>query len=134
MLTATSCESEGSGVEEIPGGAAAGGGDTWDIPTKDADATGAGSHHGEKKRGRERVASRRENPSGDYSGVGIREGAPKDSGVTENPGGDRNGVGGGVELPRGIDTPRVEEFPWEGETTKVTPEGDGVRGANERGQ
>ena len=32
------------------------------------------------------------------------------SGVAEHPGGDCQGLGWGVELPRGIDTPRVDEF------------------------
>ena len=59
----------------------------------------------------ERVAGWRENPAGEYSGVGDGEGGSKASRVTENPGGDRQGVGGGVELPRGTDTPGVEELP-----------------------
>ena len=54
--------------------------------------------------------------------------------MAENPGGDRQGVGGGVELPRGINTPRVEELPQGDETFKVTPEGDGVPGADGQGR
>ena len=35
-------------------------------------------------------------------------------------------MGGEVELPMGIDTPGVEEFPRGDETSGVTPKGDGV--------
>ena len=43
-------------------------------------------------------------------------------------------MGGGFELPRGTDTPGVEELPQEGETSRVTLEGDGVPGADGQGQ
>ena len=54
--------------------------------------------------------------------------------MAENPGGDCQGVEGEVESPRGIDTPGVEELPWGDETSRVTPEGDGVAGADVKGQ
>ena len=95
---------------------------------------GAGGCHEAEKRGRERVASRRENPAGESSGVGIRERGPEASGVAENPGRDRQGVGGGVKLPRGINTPGVEELPRGDKTYGVTPEGDRVPGAEGRGR
>ena len=41
---------------------------------------------------------------------------------------------GEVESPRGIDTPGVEELPWGDETSRVTPEGDVVAGADLKGQ
>ena len=43
-------------------------------------------------------------------------------------------MGGGVELPRGIDTSRVEALPGGDETSGVNPEGDGVPGAGGRGR
>ena len=67
-LTSTAWELEGSGVEEIPGGAAAVRGDTWEVTSEDVDAEGVGGCHGAKERGRERVAGV------ESSGVGIREG------------------------------------------------------------
>ena len=51
-LTATAGESEGSGAEDGPGGAAAGRGATSDVPSKDAYAAGAGGRHGAEKRKR----------------------------------------------------------------------------------
>ena len=42
---------------------------------------------------------------------GAEKGGPKASRVAENPRGDHQGVGGRVELPRGIDTPGIEELP-----------------------
>ena len=62
------------------------------------------------------------------------KGGRETSGVSEHPGGDWKGVGGGVKLPRGINTPGVEEFPWWDETSRVTPEGDRVLGEYGRGQ
>ena len=44
--TVTARELEGIGAESAPGGAAAGGGDTWDVTSKDADEAGAGGRHG----------------------------------------------------------------------------------------
>ena len=133
-LTMTVWKSEGSGAEEVPGGAAAGGGDAWEVTSEDADAAGAVGHHGAKKRVRERVSGRRENPADNSLGVGIREGGPEASGVAETPGGDLQGVGGVVDSPRGIDTPGVEELSrWE-ENSIVTPKGDVVLGADGRGR
>ena len=40
----------------------------------------------------------------------------------------------GFELPRGIDTPRVEELPRGNKTSGVTPKGDGFPGADGRGR
>ena len=71
-LTETARESEGSGAETAPGGAAAGRGDTWDVTSEGADKAGSGGRHGAKQRVRERVAGRRENPDGKSSGVGSR--------------------------------------------------------------
>ena len=65
--------------------------------------------------------------------MGSRDGGPKASGVVENPGGDRQGVRGGVELPRGTNTPRVEELPGGG-GSGVIPEGNRVPREDERGQ
>ena len=39
-----------------------------------------------------------------------------------------------VESPRGTNTPRVEELPRGGETSRVTLEGDGVPGADRQGR
>ena len=72
-------------------------------------------------------------PASEYSGVGGSEGGREPSGVAENLGGDRQGVGGGVELPRGINTPGVEELPRGDETPGVTPEGDRVPGGADGG-
>ena len=47
--------------------------------------------------------------------------------------GDCQGVGGGVDSPKGTDTPGVEELPWGDETSGVSPEGDGVLGLDSRG-
>ena len=43
-------------------------------------------------------------------------------------------MGGVVELPRGIDTPRVEDLLWGDENSGVTTKGDGVPGADGRGR
>ena len=43
-------------------------------------------------------------------------------------------MGRGFKLPRGIDAPRVEEFPRGDETSRVTPKGDRVPGADGRWQ
>ena len=45
-------ESEESGVEEVPGGAVASGGDTCELTSMDADAAGAGGHHGAGENGK----------------------------------------------------------------------------------
>ena len=73
-MTAMVWESEGSGAGELPRGAAAGGGDTWEVTSEDADVAGAGGCHGVKKRGSRRVAGQQGNPAGESSEVGIREG------------------------------------------------------------
>ena len=46
----------------------------------------------------------------------------------KTPGGDRQGVRGGVELPQGIETPRVDELSWGDETPGVATKGKGVTG------
>ena len=79
VRTATARELEGSGTEAAPGGTAAGGGDTWDVTSKDADEAGARGQHGVKQGEREKFAGRRENLSGEYSVVGGREGGPESS-------------------------------------------------------
>ena len=107
-LTETAEELKGSGVEDRPGGAAADGGDTWEVTSEDTDTAGAGGCRGAEKMGRERVSGRRENPAGEAYGVGIREGGTEASRVAENPGGYRQGVGRGVEFPRDMNTPGVE--------------------------
>ena len=81
---------------------------------------------------REMVAGRRENPSGESSGVEFREAGPEASRVADNTGGDRQVVGGGVKSPRGTDTPGVEDFPWGDKTSKVTLEGGEEPGADIR--
>ena len=40
---------DGSGAGELPGGAAAGGGNTWDVTSEAADEAGAGGRHGAKQ-------------------------------------------------------------------------------------
>ena len=134
MPTPTAEGPEGSGAEIGPVGAAASRGDTLDTTAVEADAEGEGGRHGEEKRERETVAGRRENPAGKSSGVGVREGTPEASRVAKTPGGDRQGVGGGVELPRGTNTPGVEELPWGNQTSGVTLEGDKVPGEDGQGQ
>ena len=54
--------------------------------------------------------------------------------MAENPVGDFQGVGGGVKFPRGTDTPRVEELPQGGKTSRVTSEGDRVPRVDGRGR
>ena len=77
-LTVTAQELEGICMEAAPGGAAAGGGDTWDVTSENADEAGAGFRHWEKQRGRERVAGQREkHPSGESYGMRSREGGPE---------------------------------------------------------
>ena len=65
------------------------------------------------------VSGRRENPAGKSSGVGDREGGHVAYEVAENPEGGLQGV---EELLRG------------GKTSRVNLEGDGVPGADGRGQ
>ena len=100
-LTAMAGESEGSDVEDQPGGAAAGMGATSDDTSEDADSEGAVVRHGAGKRERGRVAGRQENPVGEYLGLRNAERGPKASRVAENLGEDLQGVGGGFKLPRG---------------------------------
>ena len=103
LLTAKVRESEGSGAEAAPGGAAAGKGNTWDVTSEDAvaDEAGTGGRHGEKQRGRERVSVRRGKPSGKFYGVGIREGGPEAFRVAENPGGGLPGSGRWSRVAKG---------------------------------
>ena len=89
-----------------------------------------GGHNGERSGERERVDGRKENLAGESSGVRGREGGRKASRVAENPRSDRQGVGGGVELPRGINTPGVEELPKGGRN--LPSESQGRRSAGRR--
>ena len=93
MLTVMEKKSEGSGMEDGPGGAAAGRGSSSDATSKNVDSAEAGGHHGAEKRDRDRVARRRENPARASYGVGEREGGPKASGVEENHRGETPGSG-----------------------------------------
>ena len=63
---------------------------------------------------------------------GRRRGGGEASRLAENPGEDFHWLGGGVESPRGNDTPRVEAFPRGGATSRVTLEGDKVPGTDGR--
>ena len=138
QMKATAGGSEENGADEKQGSAAADGGDTGDATSAAADEAGLGGRHGAIIAARERVAGRRENPSGDSYGVGGEgEGceaygvASKPSKVrgdiggreayimAENPRGDCHGVGGGVELPQGINTPGVGALPQGDETPRV---------------
>ena len=47
---------------------------------------------------------------------------------------DRQKVGRGIKLPGGPETPGVEGLPRGDETSRVTPDGDGVPGEDGRGQ
>ena len=69
-VTVTAGESDRSGTVDRPGGAAASGGATSEATSVAVDKAGAGGHHGEISEVRERVAGRRENPTGESSGVG----------------------------------------------------------------
>ena len=71
---------------ELPGGTAAGRSETRKATSAATDEAGSGGRHGARSGERERVAGRRENPAGESSGVGFREGGPKAYGVAENPG------------------------------------------------
>ena len=62
-------ELEGSGAEQLPGDAAAGEYDNWEVAFKDKDSAVEIVRHGAKKRGRGRVASRQENPARESYGV-----------------------------------------------------------------
>ena len=151
-LTEMAGSTEEYEADGIPGGAAAGGGDTSKATYAAADEEGSGGCHGEKTVARERVSGRRENPSCKSYGVGgggegheaygvatetsgVREdGEGREAyGVAENPGGDRQGVGGGVESPQGIDTPGVDALPRGDETPGVTAPGERVPGEGGRG-
>ena len=136
-------ESEESGANSKPGGAAVSGGDTGNSTSAAAYEAGAGGRHGARTTARERVAGWRENMAGKYYGVGgggeiceasgvasktygVRGdgGGRKAYGVAENPGGDRQGVGGGVESPQGINTPGVDALPRGDETPGVATKGN----------
>ena len=99
----------------------------------DADEMGVRVRHGARPRERERAASRRENPAGESSGVGGREGGHKFSIEAVNPRGDRQGLVGVVESPQGIDTSRMEELLQGGENSGVPSKGEGVPGEDGRG-
>ena len=113
---------------ELPGGAASGGGATWDVNSEDADKVGSGGLNRAKQGERESVASRRGNLDSKSSGVGSIEEASKASIVAENPRGGHQKVVGGVELPQGINATRVEELPQGGKTSGGILEGDGLPG------
>ena len=72
--TATPRVSTGSGAGNSPEGATAGRGDTWVVTSVAGDEAGEGGHHEERPGERERVSVLQENPSGESSGVGVREG------------------------------------------------------------
>ena len=72
--TATPRVSTGSGAGNSPEGATAGRGDTWVVTSVAGDEAGEGGHHEERPGERERVSVPQENPSGESSGVGVREG------------------------------------------------------------
>ena len=126
--TGTAEESEESGAEDGPGGAAAGWGATLDATSEDADAAGAKGRYGAKKREGEKLWA------SESSGMGSRESCPEASGVAESPRGDRQGVGGGIELSMGTHTHRVEELPRGEETSRATLEGNGCTWADGWGQ
>ena len=86
-LTVRAEESEVSGAEDGPRGAAAGRGASLDATSEDVDTEGARGHHGAEKSERERVPGWQENLSGESYRVGDREGGPKASRVAENTGG-----------------------------------------------
>ena len=67
-------------------------------------------------------------PAGESLGVGGRKGGREASGVAENPRGDCQGVGGEVKLPRGINTPEVDELPRGGKTSRLIPKGYRIPG------
>ena len=89
-----------------------------------------GGRHGAKKWEMEWVAGRRGNLASESSRVRNGKESPEASGVEENSWGDCQGVGGGLDLPRGTNTPRVEELPRGGKISRVTLEADGVLGAD----
>ena len=111
MLTATAEKSYGSGAEDGPGVAEAGGEATLNATSGDMDAVGAGGRHVAENWEWERFDSWGGNPASKSSGVGDIEGGPEAFRVAENPRGDRQGVGGGVELPSSTDNPRLEDLP-----------------------
>ena len=114
--TATAQVSKGSGLGMLSGSVAVGGGNTSVVTSEATDKAGGGGRRRSRPGESEGVAVRQENPAG------------KSSVVAENPGGDRQGVGGVVESPRVINVPVVEELPWGDETSRATPEVDGVPG------
>ena len=128
---------------EQPGVIAAGGSKTGKATSAAADEAGAGGRHGARSGVRDRVVGWQENPagkssgvvgekggreayrvSGESSGVGFEEGGRKAYRVAENPGGGCQGVQGGVELPQGINTPVVDDFPWGDKTPGVATKGE----------
>ena len=151
--TATTWGTQESSAGELTGGTAASGIKTRKAASASADKAGSGGRHGERSGVRERVVGRRENPARESSGVGGDEGVRKAYGVAsepsgvggkeggrkahivaENHGGDRQGVRGGVELPQGIDTPGVDEFPRWNKNPGVSAEGEGVTREDGRGR
>ena len=107
-MTEMTGASEERSLDGIPGGEAAGGGDTGEATATAADEAGARGRHGAKTVARERVAGRQENPAGDSYGVGdggedhkAYGGATDTSGVRGDGGGRKaygvvENLGGGV--------------------------------------
>ena len=123
---------EGIGTGELPGGAVACRGNTWDVTSEVADKAGAGGRHGAKQGKKKRVAGQWKTPSSKSSGVGSREGGGR--GLCW--GGKLQGV-----FPGSGRVSRVAKghrHPWSGrvapgeETSGVTPKGDGVPGEDGR--
>ena len=104
------------------------------VTSADADEAGAGGRHGSIPGVRERVSVQQENPAGDSSRLGGREGGYEASELAENLGGNHQGVGGRVKSPQGIDTPGVEELPRGDETSGVTPRETECQGRMDRGR
>ena len=151
-LTATAGATRERGVDSRPGGAAAGRGDTCEATSAAADEAGAGGRHGAKTAARERVAGRRENPSGESYIVGVVEegheacgvatepsgvrgdrGGREAYGVADHLGGYHQGVRGGIESPQGINNPGVDVLPRGDETSGLDTAGEGVLGEGGRG-
>ena len=112
----------------------AGGGNTWDVTSEDAEEAGEGGCNKENKGegrglmndGKTRLASPLE--------WGAERGTPRPPEWQETPGGICQGGGGEVDLPRGIDTHGLEDLPRGKETSGVNPEGDGVPEEGGRGR
>ena len=132
-LTAMEGESEESGAEDKPGGAAAGRDTTSDATSKDADAAGAGGRHGEERRETARVAGRQENPAVESSGVGYIEGSRglRSGGKIR---GGSPGSGRGSRVAERHRHPQSGRVARGDETFRVTPKDDRFPGADGQGR